>query len=149
MPLPVRVRRQHPIGRYIADFAVPADKLVIEIDGGQHATAAARDAARTRMLEARGWRVIRFWNGDVMNNLDGVLETIAAEIAHTPSSPRPAMDRIGASKARRLLPLMLVPVARNENLTIGASDAPTLLSDELPTNDRARRASHSLHSSPN
>ena len=88
--LPVRVRRQHPIGRHIADFAVPARKLVIETDGGQHAAAACRDAARTRMLEARGWRVIRFWNGDVTGNLAGVLETIAAEVKRTPSSPRPS-----------------------------------------------------------
>ena len=91
MALPVRTRRQHPIGRYIADFAVPARKLVIEIDGGQHATTTVcRDAARTRVLEARGWRVIRFWNSDVLGNLAGVLETIAAELEDTPSSPRPS-----------------------------------------------------------
>ena len=90
MSLPVKVRRQHPIGRHIADFAVPARKLVIEIDGGQHATTVARDAARSRMLAARGWRVIRFWNSDVMSNLAGVLETIAAEIEHSPTSPRPS-----------------------------------------------------------
>ena len=95
MPLPVRVRRQHPIGRYIADFALPARKLVIEIDGGQHATAIARDNARTRVLEARGWRVIRFWNSDVMGNIEGVLETIDAEIARAPSSPRPSPPRRG------------------------------------------------------
>ncbi|MDE0390383.1 MAG: endonuclease domain-containing protein [Rhodospirillales bacterium] len=93
--LPARVRRQHPIGRHIADFAVPSRKLVIEVDGGQHASALARDSARTRMLEARGWRVIRFWNGDVMSNLDGVLETIAAEIERPPSSPRPSPPRRG------------------------------------------------------
>ena len=93
MPLPVRVRRQRPIGRYIADFTLPARKLVIEIDGGQHASAIARDNALTRVLEARGWRVIRFWNSDVMGNLEGVLETIAAEIARTPSSPRPSPPR--------------------------------------------------------
>ena len=88
MPLRARARRQHPIGRYIADFAVPASKLVIEIDGGQHATAIARDAARSRELEAKGWRVIRFWNGDVTSNLEGVLQVIAAEIERIPSSPR-------------------------------------------------------------
>ena len=86
MPLPVRVRRQHPIGRYIADFALPARRLVIEVDGGQHASAAAPDAARSRVLAARGWRVIRFWNNDVMNNLTGVLETVAAEIERSPVS---------------------------------------------------------------
>ena len=95
MPLPVKVRRQHPIGHHIADFAVPARKLVIEIDGGQHATAVVRDNERTRILEARGWRVIRFWNSDVMSNLAGVIETIAAEIERSPSSPRPSPPRGG------------------------------------------------------
>ena len=89
MALPVKVRRQHPIGRYIADFAVPARKLVIEIDGGQHATTARQDAARTRVLEAQGWRVIRFWNSDVTENPVGVLETIAAELERTPAPPQP------------------------------------------------------------
>ena len=95
MPLPARVRRQHPIGRHIADFAVPARKLVIEIDGGQHATAVAHDDARTRTLETQGWRVVRFWNSDVMATLPGVLETIAAEIERPPSSPRPSPPRGG------------------------------------------------------
>ena len=95
MNLPVKVRRQHPIGRHIADFAVPARKLVIEIDGGQHATTVARDTARSRMLAARGWRVMRFWNSDVMSNLPGVLETIAAEIEHSPTSPRPSPPQGG------------------------------------------------------
>ncbi len=90
MARPERIRRQHPIGRYVADFAIPSRKLVIEIDGGQHASIVARDSARTRVLEARGWRVIRFWNNDVMSNLEGVLETIAAEIERAPSSPRPS-----------------------------------------------------------
>ena len=92
MPLAAKVRRQHPIGRHIADFAVPSRRLVIEIDGGQHAGAAARDAARSRALEARGWRVIRFWNSDVTSNLDGVLETVAAEIERRPSSPQRGGD---------------------------------------------------------
>ncbi len=90
MSLPVKVRRQHPIGRYIADFAVPARRLVIEIDGGQHATAVARDEKRSRFLETQGWRVIRFWNSGVTGNLSGVLEAIAAEIERSPTSPRPS-----------------------------------------------------------
>ena len=90
MALPVKVRRQHPIGRCIADFAIPSRRLVIEIDGGQHAAHAGRDAARTRALEAQGWRVIRFWNNDVTENLSGVLQTIAAEIEKTPTSPHPS-----------------------------------------------------------
>ena len=87
MNLPGRVRRQHPIGQHIADFAIPAYKLVIEIDGGQHATAVESDSERTRALKSKGYRVIRFWNNDVMGNLEGVIETIAAEIGVSPTSP--------------------------------------------------------------
>ncbi len=87
MNLPMKVRRQHPIGRHIADFAIPGLKLIIEIDGGQHATTIERDMARTRELNAHGYRVIRFWNNDVMANLEGVMETIAAEFDISPTSP--------------------------------------------------------------
>jgi very-short-patch-repair endonuclease len=71
-----RFRRQQPIGPYIVDFFCPAAKLIIEVDGGQHATDQQRDDQRTRWLEARGYRVIRFWNNDVLENTEGVLQTI-------------------------------------------------------------------------
>lgn len=74
-PLPVRVRRQHPVEGYIADFAFVPIRLIVELDGGQHA-ASPRDAARTARLEAAGWRVIRFWNHEVLANTDGVLDVI-------------------------------------------------------------------------
>ena len=85
--LPVNVRRQHPIGQCIADFAIPAHKLVIEIDGGQHAQMVEADEERTRDLNGHGYRVIRFWNNDVLDNLEGVLETIATAIGRSPTSP--------------------------------------------------------------
>ena len=103
MPLAVRVRRQHPIGSFIADFAVPSRKLVIEVDGGQHATTVARDDARTRVLQAKGWRVIRFWNNDVMRNLDGVLQVIVAEIERAPSALQGSRE--GASARSTASPL--------------------------------------------
>jgi very-short-patch-repair endonuclease len=78
--LPARFRRQHPIGRRVADFACPARKLVIELDGGQHADATEADAARSIELAAHGYRVIRFWNNDVLENLDGVMQTIVAAL---------------------------------------------------------------------
>jgi very-short-patch-repair endonuclease len=75
-----KFRRQHPIGPFIADFACPARKLVIEIDGGQHADQINRDEARTHEISQRGYRVIRFWNHDVLENTDGVIETILNEL---------------------------------------------------------------------
>jgi len=67
--------RQHPIDRYVVDFCCRAARLVIELDGGQHADNAA-DEARTRVIEANGYTVIRFWNNDVLGNLEGVLSEI-------------------------------------------------------------------------
>jgi very-short-patch-repair endonuclease len=75
-----RFRRQHPIGPYIVDFDSPRGKLAIELDGGQHALREAEDAARTDELARCGYRVIRFWNGEVIHNLAGVLETIRREL---------------------------------------------------------------------
>jgi very-short-patch-repair endonuclease len=75
-----KFRRQHPIGRYIADFACPSVKLIIELDGSQHIARAAQDVERTAELARLGWRVIRFWNGDVLGNRDGVAETILAAL---------------------------------------------------------------------
>ena len=68
--------KQFPIGAAVADFACRSAKLVVELDGGQHATATTADRKRTRMIEAHGYRVIRYWNNDVTQNLDGVLEDI-------------------------------------------------------------------------
>jgi very-short-patch-repair endonuclease len=68
-------RRQHPIGPYVADFVCLAAHLVIEVDGGQHTTEA--DAKRLACLERAGFRVLRFWNNEVLANSEGVLEAIA------------------------------------------------------------------------
>jgi len=70
-----KFRRQHPIGHYIVDFACTEYRLVIELDGSQHADDPA-DIRRTAWLESQGWRVIRFWNNDVLANTSGVTETI-------------------------------------------------------------------------
>lgn len=71
--------RQFPIGNAVADFACRGAKLVIELDGGQHADCAA-DERRTAMINAYGYHVIRFWNNDVLNNIEGVIETIKSEL---------------------------------------------------------------------
>jgi very-short-patch-repair endonuclease len=82
-------RRQVRIGRYIADFASHGARLVIEVDGGQHATQTDADMERTKALEANGYRVLRFWNNDVLTNIDGVLEEIQRAITTTPT-PNPS-----------------------------------------------------------
>jgi very-short-patch-repair endonuclease len=77
-------RRQVRIGRYIADFASHGARLVIEVDGGQHAVRTDADMERTKVLEANGYRVLRFWNNDVLKNIDGVLEQIQRAITTSP-----------------------------------------------------------------
>jgi very-short-patch-repair endonuclease len=74
-------RRQHPAGNYILDFYCPALQLAIELDGGQHAQATSRDRQRDEWLSTRGVTMLRFWNSDVTQNLNGVLEVIALKIA--------------------------------------------------------------------
>ncbi len=78
--LGVSFRRQHPIGPYFADFYCPSLKLIVELDGSQHAERQDYDDARTRFLNARGIEVLRFWNNDVMENLEGVCLEISDAI---------------------------------------------------------------------
>ncbi|MBU2340052.1 MAG: DUF559 domain-containing protein [Alphaproteobacteria bacterium] len=75
----VKFTRQFPVGQHIVDFACRSLRLAIECDGGQHC--AETDAPRTASIEAHGYRVIRFWNHDILENTDGVLHSIAEEIA--------------------------------------------------------------------
>jgi very-short-patch-repair endonuclease len=72
----VHFRRQHAIGNYIVDFCSPRQKLVIEVDGSQHLEQVEYDNRRTAFLESKGYRVLRFWNDDVMKNLEGVMIVI-------------------------------------------------------------------------
>ena len=76
----VKFRREKVIGDYIADFAANEPRLVIEIDGETHDSANANEQARTRYLETRGYRVIRYSNGEVMINMEGVLTHLALVI---------------------------------------------------------------------
>jgi very-short-patch-repair endonuclease len=79
-----RFRRQHPIGKYIADFVCIEQKLVIERDGWQHQEQTVYDAQRTACIRSEGWRVPRFWNNEVTGNADGVLSTIAENLVCLP-----------------------------------------------------------------
>lgn len=85
----VKFKRQVPIGDYIVDFAAKQARLIVEIDGGQHNEQV--DQIRTRWLEQQGFKVLRFWNNEVLTNMDGVLESIklSLESANTPSPPAP------------------------------------------------------------
>lgn len=74
--LGVNFRRQHAIGKYIPDFVCIEKKLIIELDGSQHLDQATYDEDRTKYLESLGYKVIRFWNSDVMKNMDGVIFTL-------------------------------------------------------------------------
>ena len=78
--------RQFPIGNHVVDFACRSLRLAIECDGGQHADSAT-DEARTRLIEAHGYRVIRFWNNDILANTEGVLIRIDEEIALARNQP--------------------------------------------------------------
>ena len=78
-------RRQVQIGPYIADFVSHKAKLVIEVDGGQHAERATYDAERTKVFEAHGYRVVRYWNNDVLSNIDGVLDDTQRAMTATPT----------------------------------------------------------------
>jgi very-short-patch-repair endonuclease len=72
----VKFRRQAPIGAYIADFLAVDALLIIELDGGQHSDQASYDDKRTAWLQQQGYRVLRFWNNDVLANTEGVVEVI-------------------------------------------------------------------------
>ena len=71
-----KFRRQHPIGPFIVDFVCIEKKLIIELDGGQHAKTVESDAKRTQFLEQQGYRVMRFWNNEIFQNFYGVCDTI-------------------------------------------------------------------------
>ncbi len=72
----VHFRRQHAIGPYIVDFCAPRIKLIIEVDGGQHLEQGAYDGQRTKFLEGKGYRVLRFWNNEINTHLDDVMTLI-------------------------------------------------------------------------
>ena len=82
---PYKFRRQFPIGNFIADFCCKERRLVIELDGGQHAEPeqTARDNRRTLAMEAWGYRVVRFWDNEVLQNMEGVVETILEALRGT------------------------------------------------------------------
>ena len=91
-----KFRRQQPIGPFIADFVCQERRLIVEADGGQHAEREF-DGSRTAFLESKGYRVLRFWNNDILKNLDGVAQTIAAAL----STPHPAQAALESPSPSR------------------------------------------------
>ncbi|MBX9777137.1 MAG: endonuclease domain-containing protein [Xanthobacteraceae bacterium] len=92
-------RRQLPVGPYIVDFVCLEARLIIEIDGGQHESdQAAYDAKRDAWLRSQGFRILRFWNNDVLKNLRGVLERVA-EAVQEPLPPSLTLPRKGGGDA--------------------------------------------------
>jgi len=97
-------RRQATVGPYFADFACHERRLIIEVDGGQHNDArhAASDASRTAYLTSHGYRVLRFWNNEVLKNIEGVFEVIQAALRESPlpPTPDPSPPRAGGEEKR-------------------------------------------------
>jgi very-short-patch-repair endonuclease len=96
-----KFRQQVPIGHFIVDFACLSQRLIVELDGGTHSTdlELRRDRARERYPMDQGFRVIRFWNADVMQNMEGVMDTIVAAL-HTPT-PDPSPRRVEDAPSAR------------------------------------------------
>jgi very-short-patch-repair endonuclease len=87
--LGLKFRRQVPMGPYTVDFLCERARLIVEVDGGQHADRIEGDTVRTAWLEAQGYSVIRFWNNDVLGNTNGVLEAIATALGYPLPDPLP------------------------------------------------------------
>jgi len=99
-----RFRRQVPIGCYIADFVCFEARLIVELDGGQHSQSRAYDARRERFLTGEGYQVLRFWNNDVLQNMDGVfqvlMKAVGTGLRGCPSAPSLTLPR-GAGEGKR------------------------------------------------
>jgi very-short-patch-repair endonuclease len=97
-----KFRRQQPLGRYVVDFVCLEKRVVVEVDGGQHAEQVALDAERDRWLRDEGFVVLRFWNNDVLKNIDGVKEQVYKTLKSTPylnPSPQGGRRKRGRAEA--------------------------------------------------
>ena len=85
-----KFKRQQLLGRYIVDFVCLAAKLIVEADGGQHAEHQDDDRIRDDWLKSQGFRILQFWNNEILSNLEGVMQVICD---HLPPSPQPSPTR--------------------------------------------------------
>ena len=95
----LKFKRQKPIGRYIVDFVCVEWMLIVEIDGGQHSEQLEYDQRRDDWLRSQGYTLLRFWNNEVMQQLDGVLERIRLTVITEPSPPAPLPQAGEGSKS--------------------------------------------------
>jgi len=94
--------RQMPVGPYFADFLCREARLVVELDGYSHDTQQEQDARRDAFMKAEGYRVLRFSNGDVLSNLEGVVQSTAIALAETGPPPTPPASGRGAGRPQKL-----------------------------------------------
>ena len=99
--LGMKFRRQHPVPPYVADFACIDAMLIVELDGGQHAEEG--DAARTAFLEGQGFHVLRFWDNDVLNKTEAVLEAIVNAVENRTLSPGPSPGGRGEQESSEVV----------------------------------------------
>jgi len=99
-PSGAKFRRQHPIGRYVADFVCPERGLVIELDGSQHLAGAEQDRRRTEQLARHGYRVVRFWDNEVLLRTDSVVAAILDALESPSPPPSPVQGRGKTEKPR-------------------------------------------------
>ena len=98
----LKFKRQEPLGLYVVDLVCYEAKLIIELDGGHHADQQEADAERTRWLESRGFRVIRFWNNDVLTNIAGVMQELEGELNPLRPSPSPLSPALSRERRGRV-----------------------------------------------
>ena len=95
-----KFRRQHPIRPFIVDFLCVERKLIIEVDGGQHASKVQEDASRAGYLRNKGYRILRFWNNQVLKETDAVLDAILKALEDDTPSPRPSPPNLGERESK-------------------------------------------------
>ncbi|MCJ7496888.1 MAG: endonuclease domain-containing protein [candidate division Zixibacteria bacterium] len=89
-----KFRRQEPIGNYVVDFVCFEKRIVIEVDGGQHVREVIKDKQREKWLKKQGFKILRFWNNEVLRNIEGVIEVIRLNCLYHPLlTPLPSRER--------------------------------------------------------
>jgi len=100
----LKFRRQQPIDNYIVDFVCFENRIIIEVDGGQHAAENNKDIERDTYLQRNGFKVLRFWNNEVLRNIDGVLEVIRENcLSPPPLNPLPSREGKNTQRKRLLI----------------------------------------------